>query len=157
MSVTEIRQLVNWFRVHNEAQVRQDGATEKLTLEQVMALLYYVQGMHLAVFDTVAFADDILACERGVAIQTVATQFYGAAGLIDDLDEAVVADHDAIEADPQLAAIVHMVQAFADGRSIIRLITRMSTERPWMETPQNQVILPGLMADYFRKLMQVIE
>lgn len=74
MRVTEIRQLVNWFRVHNEAQVRRDGTTERLTLEQVMALLYYVQGMHLAVFDTVAFADDILACERGVAIQTVTGQ-----------------------------------------------------------------------------------
>lgn len=77
--------------------------------------------------------------------------------MIDDLDEAVIADYDAIEADPQLAAIVHTVQAFADGRSAIRLITRIGTERPWMETPQNQVILPGLMAEYFRRLMQVIE
>lgn len=155
--MTEIRRLVNWFRVRNEGQVRRDESTAALTLEQVMVLLYYVQGMHLAVFGTAAFADEIIASERGVNIEAVATQFFGRDGVSSEIDAVAVADHDAIEANRRLAAIVHTVQVFADGHSASQLMARVSAERPWMETPQNQVILATLMAEHFKKMLQVFD
>lgn len=147
--MTDVMKFVNWFRVKNNAQIRQFDFADELTQMKVMKLLYYVQGTSLAVYNRKAFPDDVIAWKYGPAVESVHSRYAGKRGIVGKITSEDLADYKEIEADPEMASVVHAVQDAFGDKSAIELMHQTHSERPWKETRQSDIIDPGLMKDFF--------
>lgn len=62
----DVLKIVNWFKVRNYSDMKTNDNVEALTQLKVMKLLYYAQGVSLAVYDKVLFPEKILAWRYGL-------------------------------------------------------------------------------------------
>lgn len=146
----KVMRFVNWFRVKNNAQMRQFDFVEELTQMKVMKLLYYVQGTSLAVYNQKAFPNDVLAWRYGPAIAEVHDHFAGKRGIVGEITQQDLQDYQEIEANAQLATVIHAVQDAFGDKSAIDLMNQTHSEQPWQATRQSEVIAPELMKTFFK-------
>ena len=147
----EAMKFVNWFRVHNYANLKQYDFAEPLTNMKVMKLLYYVQGVSLAVNNEKAFPEEIVAWKYGPAIEEVYKKYIGRRNITGTISQKDLDDYHEIEDDPKLSVVVNAVQDSFGDKSAVELIHQTHHEAPWKETPQSGEILLELMKDYFLK------
>lgn len=147
----EAMKFVNWFRVHNNADMKRYDFTEPLTQMKVMKLLYYVQGVSLAVNNEKAFPEDILAWKYGPAIEEVHKKYIGRRNITGTISQKDLDDYHEIEDDPKLSAVVNAVQDSFGDKSAVELMHQTHHEVPWLKTQQSNVISTSLMKDFFLK------
>lgn len=151
----EVMKFVNWFRVHNNADLKQFDFAEPLTQMKVMKLLYYVQGVSLAVDNEKAFPEKIVAWKYGPAVEEVHKKYIGQRNITGTISQEDLDDYHEIEHDPKLRIVVNAVQSSFGDKSAIELMHQTHHETPWKETPQSNEILPQLMKEFFLK--EVVE
>ncbi|NLR31723.1 Panacea domain-containing protein [Levilactobacillus tujiorum] len=146
----KVKRMVNWLRVQSHAQMGMYGA-EELTQWKVMALLYYIQGTYLALYQVPAFKDDIILGKNGPVIAAIHDKYHNRIRIVGKIGRKAWADDQHIEDEhPQLLDVLHAVwQAFGD-MSTVELRQQLLQEAPCQETPVGQVIDPARMTAYFQ-------
>ena len=126
----KVMKFVNWFRVHNYADLKQYDFAEPLTNMKVMKLLYYVQGVSLAVNNEKSFPEKIVAWKYGPAIEEVYKKYVGQRNITGKISQKDLNDYNEIENDPKLQRVVNAVQDSFGDKSVIELIHQTHHEDP---------------------------
>lgn len=153
----DVFEVVNWLRVRNYADMREDDNVEELTQMKAMKLLYYIQGVSLAYIHERFFDDDILAWKFGPAVSRVHNRYHGQRGIVGEITDQDREDYKKINAEPKYAEIINTVYENFGHMSAIDLMHRMNDEKPWKITKQSEVINDSVMQDYFESIVEVNE
>lgn len=117
-----------------------------LTNLKLQKLVYYAQGFSLAVNDHPLFAEDIVAWEHGPVVRELYAIYRElGSGTIPVPDVALNIDKDDL-------ALIEEVNNVYGQFSAWKLRDMTHQERPWVETPRDQVISHELMKEYFSTL-----
>ena len=76
----DVFKVVNWLRVRNNADMRQNPSIEELSQMRVMKLLYYIQAASLSTSGKRLFDNDIVAWKYGPVIEAVHMKYSGCRG-----------------------------------------------------------------------------
>ena len=122
------------------------GAAENISNMKLQKLLYYAQGLHLALYDTPLFDDDIYAWEHGPVIPSIYKQYKanGANGIseFNSPDSGFTRDDEyALEA----------TQDNFGQYSAWKLRNMTHEETPWKVTALNHVIPKEIIQTYFKE------
>jgi len=113
---------------------------------KLQKLVYYAQGFHLAMHDTVLFDGDIVAWEHGPVVEDLyhTYKYYGAGALPhpEQFDDTVFTQ-------PQKDLIKEVYEVYGQF-SAWKLRNMTHSESPWIDTPRNSVINPELMKSFFK-------
>lgn len=139
-------QVAKWFLAHNRIATDEEGA-EYISNLKLQKLLYYAQGVFLAVTDKPLFDDDIVAWLHGPVVESVYHQYKanGAQGI--PFDE----DFDFAEFTPEENELLTEVYDVFGQYSALKLRNITHEETPWKETKQNNIIPLQIIKDYFKK------
>ena len=151
----DVLKIVNWFKVRNYSDMKTNDNVEALTQLKVMKLLYYAQGVSLAVYDKVLFPEKILAWRYGPAVQEVYDVYKGSREIVDStsngMSDTEIGDYQEVNSDQEAALILNaVVDAYGD-MSAIELMNQTHGEAPWLEITQSQEIDVNLIKDFFVK------
>ncbi|WP_268870353.1 Panacea domain-containing protein [Companilactobacillus nodensis] len=67
----DAKQIANWFLAKHKAMMIEDDAIDPMTQMKLHKLLYYAQGVYLAVSDDRLFSNDILHWDHGPVVEEV--------------------------------------------------------------------------------------
>jgi uncharacterized phage-associated protein len=113
---------------------------------KLQKLVYYAQGFHLAMHDSVLFHEPILAWEHGPVVESLYREYkqFGNQAIppSETFDPSVFTDK-------QIALLKEVYEVYGQF-SAWKLRNMTHSEKPWLETPKNQVINPELMRDFFK-------
>ena len=139
-------QVAKWVLAHNRIATDEEG-TEYISNLKLQKLLYYAQGVFLAVTDKPLFDDDIVAWLQGPVVESVYHQYKanGAQGI--PFDE----DFDFSEFTPEENELLTEVYDVFGQYSALKLRNMTHEETPWKETKQNDIIPLQIIKDYFKK------
>ena len=114
---------------------------------KLQKLLYYAQGVYLAITGEKLFSDDILAWKHGPVVEAVYYTYKsnGSNGI--DYDE----NFDFSKFDKKTENILEAVYDNFAQYSAWKLREMTHQETPWQNTPQSEVIDPNLIRDYFEE------
>ena len=151
----DVLKIVNWFKVRNYSDMKTNDNVEALTQLKVMKLLYYAQGVSLALYDKLLFPEKILAWKYGPAVQEVYDVYKGSREIVDStsngMSDTEIGDYQEVNSDQEAALILNaVVDAYGD-MSAIELMNQTHGETPWLETTQSQEIDVNLIKDFFVK------
>lgn len=142
-----------WF-LQNNLTINSDDKQGNLKLQK---LLYYAQGMHLAVVGTPLYAQKIQAWENGPVVREVYDQYrYNNLGVIARREKPV----DVSELQESVLNVVNIVYG---GRSAEELVALTHQEEPWKEkielvkTRANPEITVERMREYYTCLKEVFD
>ena len=112
---------------------------------KLQKLLYYTQGIHLALFNDPIFDEDIIAWTYGPVVREVYREYkkYGN-GAVPQPDNDF--EHDLT--DDQINMIIDIFNVYGQF-SALKLMQLTHEEPPWKNTPINGVITHDLMRSYF--------
>ena len=151
----DVLKIVNWFKVRNYSDMKTNDNVEALTQLKVMKLLYYAQGVSLAVYDKVLFPEKILAWRYGPAVQEVYDVYKGSREIVDStsngMSDTEIGDYQEVNSDQEAALILNAVVDEYGDMSAIELMNQTHGEAPWLETTQSQEIDVNLIKDFFVK------
>lgn len=102
-------QIGNWFLARHKAQMRQDDGIDPMTQMKLHKLLYYAQGVSLAVNGGPLFEDDLLAWEHGPVVRAIYDEYKGTRTIDDELTNEQVNDFDAISEDTTAEGVLEAV------------------------------------------------
>ena len=139
-------QVAKWFLAHNRIATDEEGA-EYISNLKLQKLLYYAQGVFLAVTNEPLFDDNIVAWLHGPVVESVYHQYKanGAQGI--PFDE----DFDFSEFTPEENELLTEVYDVFGQYSALKLRNMTHEETPWKETKQNDIISLQIIKDYFKK------
>lgn len=151
----DVLKIVNWFKVRNYSDMKTNDNVEALTQLKVMKLLYYAQGVSLALYDKLLFPEKILAWKYGPAVQEVYDVYRGSRAIVDitsdGMSDEEIGDYQEVNSNQEVALILNaVVDAYGD-MSAIELMKQTHEEAPWLETTQSQEIDVNLIKDFFVK------
>lgn len=128
-----------------------DEADRDFRILKLQKLLYYAQGICLALRRRPLFPERIKAWEHGPVIPQVWKDYEGQGNLPrpDDFNLLAV--------DPEVAAILDRVYAEYGQYAAWALRNMTHQERPWVETPRNEEIDRQLMAEFFGERLRISE
>lgn len=128
-----------------------DEADREFRILKLQKLLYYAQGMCLALRHQPLFPERIKAWEHGPVIPQIWKDYEGQGNLPrpNDLDLLAV--------DPEVAAILDRVYAEYGQYAAWALRNMTHQERPWVETARNEEIDRQLMAEFFEERLRIGE
>ena len=138
-------QVAKWFLAHNRVTADEEGG-EYISNLKLQKLLYYAQGCFLAVTDHTLFPDPIVAWQHGPVVERVYREYRknGAEGIPFDEDFDFTAFTD--EENELLSEVYNVFGQY----SAWKLRNMTHEEAPWQETPQNCVITPARIKEYFK-------
>lgn len=138
--------VAKWFLRRNSKEVVCSEADD-LSNMKVQKLLYYAQGVCLAVTSRPLFADDILAWQHGPVVRAVYDVFkvHGRNGIEYTVELVPQEEYTNQEND-----ILEQVYSHFGQFSAWKLRNMTHAETPWRTTEKNDVIDNGVIADYFR-------
>ena len=135
--------VARWFLAGNAVAVLTAGG-EFISNSKLQRLLYYAQGLHLALHDSQLFAEPILAGSYGGVVQSVYDK-YSANGVdgIKDFEPPIKNFNEQEEATLQFAQ-----ENF--GQFSSWKLSRMNCEEtPYKDTPRNEIISLDKLKNYF--------
>jgi uncharacterized phage-associated protein len=154
MSSFTAKEIAKWFLVRNNADVRQFGS-ELLTHLKLQKLLYYAQGVHLAYTGNELFSDEIYAWDHGPVVPRVYDEYRGKREIDFEPTEADLEIFDRVQSNEDTRNVLETVYQHYGKYSAWHLRNMTHEERPWKETPRNEVISKDLIRDFFEN--EVIE
>jgi uncharacterized phage-associated protein len=118
---------------------------------KLQKLLYYSQGISLALYDCKLFQDDLVAWQHGPVVERVYDCFNHFKDSSISTEEYPVEDI-TIYSDTEQEAMSIASKEFGQY-SAWKLVEMTHNERPWKETERNEVISVNLMKSYFDTLV----
>lgn len=117
-----------------------------MTNLKLQKLLYYMQGFHLAVFDTPLFDEDIEAWQYGPVVPLVYHKYK------DNGAGAITSENEPISLNNDEERLFNQVYKIYGDFSAVGLMNLTHAERPWKETPVGvgNVISHDLMKEFFK-------
>jgi len=129
-----------------------DDAGDLISNLKIQKLVYYAQGVHLAMFDTVLFDEDIEAWEHGPVVPSLYQEFkiFGRKAIEPNFTDFNI-DIFSSEQKKMLQDVYNTFGQFSAW--VLRNMTH--DERPWLETTNNGVEVHGviqkdLLKEYFK-------
>lgn len=130
-------QIVHWFLKRNEQAIDEKGA-DRMTLRQLLKLLYYAEGCYLAIHNgEKLFGERIVAWEHGPVVEEVYRAYDDAYNL--PLTEEDIRDADNIDTEDQ--ELLEQVFNVFGEYSTWALRDKTHEETPWLEATQNGQVL----------------
>ena len=125
-----------------------EEAGDSITNLKLQKLLYYAQGVNLALNDAVLFPDSIEAWIHGPVVPNV-YHVYKQNG-----SQPIPVEQVNLEGySPELRELLDEVNEVFGQFSAGKLRTMTHNEPPWKETAQGTVISPDLMKSYFKTVV----
>jgi len=149
--------IAKWFIMKNNSVL--DEGAERMTLLKLLKLLYYAEGVSLALDNGSLFAEDIVAWNHGPVVEEVWNNYNNAY-------EVYLNSSDSKEYEKDLsdiakitlsdAAILEDVFNTFGGYSAWGLRNKTHEETPWLSTTKNGKIMNGIISrdlikDYFKE------
>lgn len=112
---------------------------------KIQKLVYYAQGLSLALNNEPLFEDEILAWEHGPVVENLYHQYkeYGANPI------PLPQDFDINKFSPEEIELLKEVYDVYGQFSAWKLRNMTHAERPWLETQRNNIITKDLLKEYF--------
>lgn len=126
-----------------------DDEDRDFRILKLQKLLYYAQGYALALLRRPLFPERIKAWQHGPVIPQVWKAYEGHGGVLPRPD-----DVELLALEPQVRAILDRVYTDYGQYAAWALRNMTHEERPWAETPRNEPIDPGLMAEFFTERLR---
>lgn len=137
--------VARWFLSRNRA--RNMGFEEDFISNlKLQKLLYYAQGIYLALYDEPLFDDSIVAWQYGPVVETVYQEYKmnGADGIKEFKNpEENFTEHE--------EATLQFVQEAFGQFTAWKLTDMTHEETPWRETPRNEIIAKDKIKAYFEE------
>ena len=117
-----------------------------LTNLKIQKLVYYAQGFHLALKNEKLFDEPILSWEHGPVVENLYHEYkeYGSNGIpVPKRFDVNVFNAEQIDLLKEVYEVYGQFSAW-------KLRNMTHSEKPWVETPRNQVIGIPLMTDFFK-------
>ena len=125
-----------------------EEAGDSITNLKLQKLLYYAQGVNLALNDEVLFPDAIEAWTHGPVVPTVYRAYKQHGG------EAIPVEQVNLEAYPKdICELLDEVNEVFGQFSAAKLRAMTHNEPPWKDTPPGLVISPESMKVYFKTVV----
>ena len=125
-----------------------EEAGDSITNLKLQKLLYYAQGVSLALNDAVLFTDPIEAWTHGPVVPTVYRRYKQHGG------ESIPVEHVNLELYPaDVRELLEEVNDVFGQFSASKLRAMTHSEPPWKQTPQGGVITHQSMKDYFKTVV----
>ena len=145
----DVFQIVNWLRVKNNADMRQNPNIEELTQMKAMKLLYYIQAANLVLTGKRLFDNDLVAWKYGPVVVAVHEKYAGKRGIVGEIDEKALQDYKTLQADQKTADILNSIYEVYGYSSAYDLMRQTHKEKPWQETPQSSVISDEKIKEFY--------
>ena len=133
-------EIVNWLRVKNNADMRQNPNIEELTQMKAMKLLYYIQAASLSITNKRMFDNDIVAWKYGPVVEAVHEKYKGYRGIVGEITDEDLRDYSKLQSDATASSILNSIYDVYGYSSAYDLMRQTHREKPWKETPQSEVI-----------------
>lgn len=151
--------IARWFLLRNKIEQQEDECVESISNLKLQKLLYYAQGIHLAVTGDKLFQEDILAWKHGPVVLEVYDQYKINKGnpivvIKNDSDYEMIKN---IETDKEVADTLEFVFNEYGQYSAWGLRNMTHRERPWNETDINGVIKTDLIMEFFKEEVVEVE
>lgn len=148
----DVFKVVNWLRVRNNADMRQNPNIEELSQMKIMKLLYYIQAASLSISGKRMFDNDIVAWKYGPVIKAVHRKYSGCRGLVNSdhpITDQDLEDYKELQADEQASSILNSIYDVYGYSSAYDLMRQTHKEKPWQQTPHNGVITDKCIKDFY--------
>ena len=140
-----VTNVARWFFSRSRARAV-SGEEHFLTNPKLQKLLYYAQGMHLALYGVPLFEDKIIKWQYSPVVESVYQEYKeNGADFILNFENPV----ENFSADEE-AALQFVQDAFGQF-SAWKLAEMIREETPWKETATNEEIPREKIRDYFEK------
>lgn len=151
------KDIARWFLIRNKMEQDTDECIESISNLKLQKLLYYAQGIHLAITDEMLFEENILAWKHGPVVVDVYDIYKVNKGnpievVTEDDDYRITID---VQNNTKAADTVEFVFNEYGQYSAWGLRNMTHNEKPWQDTPINDVIDVGLIKEFF--LEEVVE
>jgi len=146
MAISTASDVAKWFLAYNRSMMMESDA-DTISNLKLQKLLYYAQGIFLAINDEPLFEDPIVAWAHGPVVEAVYHEYkmYGSSGI--DFDEDF--DFGSFKNEDN-SLLVEVYKNFAQY-SAWKLRCMSHEERPWKETGQNCEIPRSLIKEFFQE------
>lgn len=127
-------EVADWFLVRHSSKMQTDEAIdENLTQMKLHKLMYYAQGVYLAVFSQRLFDEELLAWQHGPVVRSIYTKYQGQRELSADIDNKQLANYQTITEDENSKMILEVVYEQYGDYSAKQLRDMTHEETPWKE------------------------
>jgi len=145
------KEIAKWFLVRNYSDVKEFGS-ESLTHLKLQKLLYYAQGVHLAFTEgNPLFEDELFAWDHGPVSPRVYELYKGSRDIEFEPLESDLDIFTRIQSDEIARNVLETVYDHYGKYSAWHLRNMTHEERPWVETPRNEVISMELIQEFFEE------
>lgn len=148
----DVFKIVNWLRVKNNADMRQNPNIEELSQMKVMKLLYYIQAASLSISGKRMFNNDIVAWKYGPVVEAVHRKYSGCRGIVNSkypITDQDLEDYKELQSDEHASNILNSIYNVYGYSSAYDLMRQTHSEKPWKETPQSEVISDKAIKDFY--------
>ena len=135
--------VAGWFLNRNAVRAL-GNETDFISNLKLQKLLYYAQGMYLALYDKPLFAEPIAAWQYGPVVEGVYQKYKG-----NNADGIKIYSPPTENFSEQEEATLQFVQNAFGQFSAWKLAEMTHNETPWKETPRNGIIPLEKMKKYF--------
>lgn len=143
-------QVSDWFLHRNQAEINQSCEMEDMTHMKLHKLLYYAQGVSLAVNNEPLFEDKILHWEHGPVVYELFDKYRGQREIdAESLPQESYDNFVLINKNEKATRILEAVYDTFGRMSAWTLRERTHNEDPWMLTARDAVIDEDLIKNYF--------
>lgn len=127
-------EVANWFLVRHSSEMQRDDAVdENMTQMKLHKLMYYAQGVFLALFNTRLFDEDLLAWKHGPVVRSLYDKYQGKRELDDLISDNQMDDYIKIANDEKSRTALEAVYEQYGGFSAGQLRNMTHSEAPWKE------------------------
>lgn len=145
----DVFEVVNWLRVKNNADMRQDLNIEELTQMKAMKLLYYIQAASLSITGKRMFDNDFVAWKYGPVVEAVHEKYKGQRGIVGEITDDDLHDYSKLQSDATASSILNSIYDVYGYSSAYDLMRQTHREKPWQETPQSEVISDESIKNFY--------
>lgn len=147
-------QVSDWFLVKHSSEMQTDDANDEyLTQMKLHKLLYYAQGVNLALFSEKLFSEDLLAWRHGPVVREVYERFKGQREIGEEISDEELENYEEISDDLDNRMVLEVVYETFGGYSAAKLRNMTHEETPWIEAyesrNENDVISESTIKTYF--------
>ncbi|MDT2395592.1 DUF4065 domain-containing protein [Enterococcus avium] len=151
-------QIADWFLVRHSSEMQRDEAIDdNLTQMKLHKLMYYAQGVKLAVDSSRLFDEEMLAWEHGPVIRSVYDRFHGQRELSSIVTEEEIENYSLVADDENSRMVLEAVYEQFGGYSAGQLRNMTHSETPWREAWKsglgNGIIRMKLSKTILRKIL----
>lgn len=143
------RKIVDWFLIKNKAEKMLYPDRENMTQLRLMKMMYYAQGVFLAVNDEPLFDDKIVHANLGPMVESLHQEYCGCTKIPES--SHAMNNFKELNNDSCVGIVLNAVyEKFADT-STSDIINLTHQQVPWEETKSGQELDPDKLKEYFKE------